>query len=94
MYLPTNALIIIGIILGAIIISLTAIFGHIDMITYKLFAMVDNIKDAKTVEELDIIKKELDELPILFRTKRRGSTIIRLSGAIKYKRNKILNGHI
>ena len=90
MYIPIELIaLIMGIMLIIVIILVSTIFNHIDGITLEFSELIERIRKTTSISELTIIEKELDELPIVFRTKHRGRAIIRLSKIIKIKKRNL-----
>lgn len=85
-------MVLIVIIIGLVILIVTTISDRMVINTLELMVITDAIKKVKTIDELNEVAKDLDELPILFRTNSRGRAIKRIEVIIEHKRKKINGG--
>ena len=81
---------VLVLLVGFILILLSFLFLNvIDLVTLKLRDLLDRVKGCDDIHDLYRLRNELDELTIVFRTKRRADSITRINKIINTKINNI-----
>ena len=73
---------LVTIIVLVLLLTLFIFLNVIDLVTLQLRDLLDRVKVCDNVHDLYRLKNELDELAIVFRTKKRASDISRINNII------------